>query len=62
MYSFDFNAVYGREFARDFIEIHHVETVAAGVRTTDPSRDLVPLCANCHKMAHSLRIESRLRP
>jgi 5-methylcytosine-specific restriction enzyme A len=52
---FDFNAVYGPELARDYIEIHHVESIATGVRHVDASTDLVPLCANCHAMVHRNR-------
>lgn len=52
---FDFNAFYGSELARDYIEIHHIESITAGVRTVDPASDLVPLCANCHAMVHRRR-------
>lgn len=54
---FDFNAFYGSELARDYIEIHHVESITAGVRTVNPASDLVPLCANCHAMVHRRRGE-----
>ena len=49
---FDFNAFYGEDLARDYIEIHHVASITAGARMIDPSTDLIPLCANCHKMVH----------
>ena len=41
-----------RDHARHFIQVHHVESVASGVRTPDPLRDSVPLCSNCHSTAH----------
>lgn len=34
------------------IEVHHLDPIAEGVRTTTLS-DLIPLCANCHRLAHS---------
>lgn len=50
---FDFEAVYGPE-GRGFISIHHL--VPASQLTPgyelDPVRDLLPLCPNCHSMAH----------
>ena len=54
---FDFNAFYGPELARDYIEIHHIESITAGLRNVDPASDLVPLCANCHAMVHRRRGE-----
>lgn len=50
--NFDFNGFYGRDYARDYIEVHHTVSVSGGPRKPDPAKDLVPLCANCHKMAH----------
>lgn len=52
---FDFDAVYGAEYARHFIQVHHVESVTVGIRTVDPKTDLIPLCSNCHSMAHRQR-------
>lgn len=38
---------------RDFIHVHHVLPVSSsGIRAFDPLRDLVPLCPNCHAVAH----------
>ncbi|MBT5153279.1 MAG: hypothetical protein HOM44_04260 [Gammaproteobacteria bacterium] len=34
------------------IDIHHKEPIAEGKRETTID-DLVPLCANCHRLAHS---------
>lgn len=50
---FDFEETYG-ELGRGFIHVHHVTPVSqlgAGY-IVDPWTDLVPLCANCHAMAH----------
>jgi 5-methylcytosine-specific restriction protein A len=37
-----------------FIEVHHTELVARLAPGTilDPAIDLVPLCSNCHSVAH----------
>ncbi len=50
---FDFEAAYG-DIGRDFIEVHHLAPPSALGRgyELDPVADLVPLCANCHAMAH----------
>ena len=50
--SFDFQTVYG-ELGHQYIECHHIRPVAqmaAGEKTK--ISDLVPLCANCHRMVH----------
>ena len=36
------------------IDTHHLEPIAEGERQTT-LEDLVPLCANCHRLAHSER-------
>ncbi|MDQ0028438.1 HNH endonuclease [Arthrobacter bambusae] len=51
--AFSFEVSYG-DIGKDFIQVHHVVPVSqlgAGYRL-DPIADLVPLCANCHAMAH----------
>lgn len=50
---FSFEAVYG-DIGKDFIHVHHIVPVSQLGRDyrLDPVRDLVPLCANCHAMAH----------
>ena len=49
---FDFGKVYGK-LGTGFIHIHHLEQISSGnVRSTDPARDLVPVCPNCHSMLH----------
>lgn len=51
--TFSFEVSYG-DIGKDFIHVHHVVPVSqlgSGYRL-DPIADLVPLCANCHAMAH----------
>ncbi|MBI5209531.1 MAG: HNH endonuclease [Elusimicrobia bacterium] len=50
-----FDKYYGASLARGFIEFHHLRPIALGPRTTNPAKDLVPLCSNCHSMAHQRR-------
>jgi len=52
---FDFDEVYGRDYADSYIEIHHVRPLSEHEGEVDPTKDLVPLCANCHRMAHRRR-------
>lgn len=41
------------EAARRFIHVHHLNPVATtGNTRPDPIRDMVPLCPNCHGVAH----------
>lgn len=50
---FSFDNVYGNDHARGYIEIHHVNSLALQQgRPVNPATDLVPLCSNCHSMAH----------
>jgi HNH endonuclease len=50
---FDFDSFYGPELAGSYIEVHHVVPISQlGARPVDPRTDLVPLCSNCHSMAH----------
>jgi 5-methylcytosine-specific restriction enzyme A len=50
---FDFTRVYG-PLGKDYIEIHHATPVSTmgPDYVLDVRRDLFPLCANCHAMAH----------
>ncbi|MHA7289176.1 HNH endonuclease [Arthrobacter sp. MDT3-24] len=50
---FSFELAYG-ELGKDFIDVHHMVPAAqlGGGYQLDPLTDLVPLCANCHAMAH----------
>ncbi|MEO8282055.1 MAG: HNH endonuclease [Pseudarthrobacter sp.] len=63
---FSFEMVYG-EIGADFIHVHHtVPASQLGITyQLDPLTDLVPLCANCHAMAHygvnTARTEVELR-
>jgi 5-methylcytosine-specific restriction enzyme A len=53
---FDFGNTYG-PIGEGFIHVHHVvsvTTIGAGT-IIDPSRDLVPVCPNCHAMLHTSR-------
>lgn len=52
---FDFNKVYGKELARNYIEVHHVKLVSEFEGIVDPLHDLLPVCANCHRMIHRSR-------
>ena len=51
---FDFGEVYGDEF-KSKIHIHHkVEISSIGAEyKIDPTKDLIPICPNCHLIAHS---------
>ncbi len=64
-----FGERYG-DWGEVFIEVHHLVPLSEGERHTDPEKDLVPLCSNCHRMVHlkpsiTLTIEelrAKLRP
>ena len=49
---FNFNEFYGKDLAKDFIEVHHIIPVSKGKTKVNPKTDLVPLCSNCHSMIH----------
>lgn len=52
--NFDFEKIYG-ERGKDFIEVHHIKplfTLEGQLVDINPATDLVPVCANCHKMIH----------
>lgn len=51
--SFDFGARYGED-AQGFIHIHHLQPLASirKAHVVNPIKDLVPLCPNCHAVAH----------
>jgi 5-methylcytosine-specific restriction protein A len=50
---FSFEITYGA-IGKDFIHVHHIVPVSqlGSGYELDPVTDLVPLCANCHAMAH----------
>lgn len=51
---FDFEERYG-EIGAEFIEVHHITPVSqmGGEYSVSPVTDLIPLCSNCHSMAHT---------
>ena len=51
---FDFSRAY--DIADEYIEVHHRFPFSQtdGEHEVDAHRDLVPLCANCHRMIHHL--------
>ena len=55
---FDFGKAYG-DIGEGYIEIHHVNPhhTYEGVHKVDPTKDLIPLCSNCHSMIH--RVEGQ---
>lgn len=53
---FDFQAKYG-DLGKNYIEVHHIVSIktlsnSVGYEGTDPQKDLIPLCSNCHSMVH----------
>ena len=52
---FDFDEVCGRDYAKGYIQIHHIKPLSEYEGEVDPETDLVPLCANWHAMAHRRR-------
>jgi len=50
---FDFHKTYG-DLGRGFIEVHHLKPLGESEEETEvnPETDLIPLCANCHRMIH----------
>jgi 5-methylcytosine-specific restriction protein A len=53
---FDFERKYG-PLGRDFIHVHHIIPVSEKGQSipTDPEKDLIPVCPNCHAMLHRCR-------
>ena len=47
-----FDAKYTSGHARGYIEVHHIHPLSEGPRVVNPREDLIPLCANCHRMVH----------
>lgn len=53
---FDFDAFYGADLARGFIEVHHTKSVTEMEGASlDVETDLMPVCSNCHSMLHRSR-------
>lgn len=53
--SFDFDKFYGAENSNGYIEIHHINPLSQGERLVDPTKDLIPVCSNCHRIIHRKR-------
>ncbi len=53
----DFEETYG-VIGKDFIEVHHIVPISCrgGSYEINPSKDLIPLCCNCHAMVHKGKI------
>lgn len=50
--SINLKDIYG-DIARDFIHVHHLNPISiSGIVKPDPINDFVPLCPNCHSIAH----------
>ena len=51
---FNFSKIYGSP-GEGYIEVHHLDMLGVGggvEKSVNPTTDLVPLCANCHALAH----------
>lgn len=55
MCTFNLDETYGKDYANGYIQIHHIKPLSEYEGEVDPQTDLVPLCANCHAMAHRRR-------
>ena len=53
---FDFEKVYG-ERGMGYIEVHHTEPLSYSdeEQIVSPETDLIPVCANCHRIIHRRR-------
>jgi 5-methylcytosine-specific restriction protein A len=58
---FCFLEKYG-EIGKEFCHVHHIEPLSevGGERDIDPTKDLIPVCANCHAIIH--RKKPALKP
>ena len=55
--SFDFEKAYGSR-GKNYAEVHHLIRLSQSgdeLRETDPAKDMIVLCSNCHRMAHRRR-------
>ncbi len=53
---FNFDDFYEAQVSRSYIEIHHAQSITTQEgKVIDPTIDLIPLCSNCHSMAHRKR-------
>jgi len=51
---FNFGLIYGSRLGKEYIHVHHIVPLSevGEEYIIDPVKDLVPLCPNCHAMAH----------
>lgn len=51
---FDFGTVYGDDFSNKIV-VHHIKEISSIGKQykVDPIKDLIPICPNCHLIAHS---------
>lgn len=56
---FDFGKFYGEQY-KNLIEVHHIKPISEIGKSykIDGTRDLIPLCPNCHMVVHSKNAES----
>ena len=57
---FDFEKIYGpRDGKSPFIEVHHIQPLgemkSAKKHAVDYTKDLIPVCSNCHRMLHHFK-------
>lgn len=54
--NFNFLDTFG-DIGKDFIHVHHIEDLSLKKEAyqVDPIKDLIPICPNCHAMAHKRR-------
>jgi len=50
---FNFQSLYG-DLGKDYIEVHHLVPISSASKPvhTDPEKDMIVLCSNCHRMVH----------
>jgi 5-methylcytosine-specific restriction protein A len=54
---FNFEKTYG-DWGKEWAEVHHIEPISnhkTEKKQTNPQKDLIVLCANCHRMIHRKR-------
>jgi 5-methylcytosine-specific restriction protein A len=52
--SFNFKKVFGN-IGENYIHVHHIKPISTieGEYIVNPTKDLIPICPNCHAMIHS---------
>ena len=53
---FNYEDFYG-DYGKDYIEVHHIKPLSQNSEEVEinPEKDLIVLCANCHRMIHRKR-------